>query len=169
MRYGVRFLLPLIVAIAVAGSGCYHLGPVSATGYRSIAVRMFRNTTLYPQLENQVSNAIIKRFQGDGGLQVRSEANADAILTGEIVKYQRLMVRSQHADTASPREYRISIDARVEVRDRVTGKQILAPTVVTGHADTFIGSDLQSSQQQALSVIADDIAKQVVSLLVEGW
>jgi hypothetical protein len=159
----------LAVALAVAGCAGYRLGPTLGAEYRSVAVPMFRNKTYKPQLEAQITNSIIKRFQADGTLRVESVADADIILTGEITDYRRHQLRSARTDTGAPREYRVSIDAKIEARDRVTGKLVLAPTVVTGSADTFIGADLQSAEQQALPLIADDLAKQVVTLLAEKW
>ena len=129
---------------------------------------MFSNKTYRPQLEAQITNGILKRFQADGTLQVDSVENADIVLTGEIIEYRRHELRSLRSQIGAPREYRVSIEARVQARDR-TGKVVLAPTVVTGSADTFIGDDVQSAEAQALPLIADDLAKRVVTLLAEKW
>jgi hypothetical protein len=147
----------------------YHLGPVLKANYKSVAVVMFKNKTLQPQLEAQVSNGIIRRLQSDGTLRVESKENADIILTGQILHYRRQELRALQTAVLTPREYRINIDARVEARDRVTGDLVLSPKVITGSADTFIGTDLQSAEEQALPLIADDLARQVVSLLTESW
>jgi Lipopolysaccharide-assembly len=152
-------------------SGCmgYRVGPVLKADYRSVAVPMFKNKTLKPQLEAQVTNGIIRRLQSDGTLRVDSLENADIVLDGEIVSYRRTRLRALQTEASTPREFRVYIDARVEAHNRVTGKIILPPTIVTGSADTFIGDDLQSAEFQALPLIADDLARQVVSLLVESW
>jgi hypothetical protein len=147
----------------------YHLGPVLKADYKSVAVLMFKNKTLKPQLEAQVTNGIIKRLQSDGTLRVESKENADIILTGQILRYRRSALRALRTEVVTPREFRISIDAQIEARDRVTGKVLLKPAVITGSADTFIGTDLQSAEEQVLPLIADDLARQVVSLLVESW
>ncbi len=167
-------LLRVPVATALCGllfTGCmgYHVGSVLKANYRSVAVPMFKNKTLKPQLEAQVTNGIIRRLQSDGTLRVDSVDNADIVVAGEIVDYRRTRLRSLQTEASAPREFRIYVDARVEAHDRVTGKIILPPTIVTGTADTFIGNDLQSAEFQALPLIADDLARQVVSLLVESW
>jgi hypothetical protein len=151
--------------------GCagYRLGPTLHADYKSIAVPMFANKTLKPQLEAQVTNGIIKRLQSDGSLRVDSPANADVVLTGEIVRYYRRPLRSLRNETGTPREYRISLDARVEVRERATGKTVLPSMVLTGNSDTFIGTDLQTAEDQLLPLLADDLARQVATLLVEKW
>lgn len=147
----------------------YHVGPVTKTSFHSIAVPMFRNETLRPQLEAQISNAIIQRLQQDGSLQIEPRSRADVILTGTIFRYDRVALRSLRSDTGVPREYRISITVRVEARDRRTGETVLKPTEVEGKSDVLIGEDQQSAEMQALPLLADDIAKRVAGLLVESW
>ena len=163
-----RALAFLFIAALAGGSGCYHLGPVSKLSYRSVAVPVFKNKTLKPQLEAQISNAIIKRIQADGTLRVEWEADADIVVTGTILRFDRTVLRFQTDDSQVPREYRLSIEAMVEAHDHA-GHVVLAPQSITGHADTFLGNDLQSAEQQALPLIADDLARQIVSRLVERW
>ena len=173
MRYVVAretIVLPaLAVLLLVSGCAGYHVGPVSHRNFNSIAVPMFPNRTLRPQLEAQITNAIIKRLQQDGSLRVTSEANADVVLTGSIIHYQRDPLRSLRTDTGVPREYEIAITVRVEARDHRTGEVVLKTTDVIGKSDVFIGVDQQSAEEQVLPLIADDIGYRVMKLLVENW
>ena len=162
------WLTGCLCALAV-GCAAYQLGPTSALPYRSVAVLMFRNKTLKPQLEAQVTNAIIKRFQTDGTLRIESAANCDVVVTGQIIKFERQELRAVRTDVNTPREYRITITARIEARQRSTGELVFAPLTVEGRADTFIGTDLQSADEQALPLIAADLANRVVPLLAERW
>jgi hypothetical protein len=163
--------LTLALALATTLTGCagYRLGPTSGASYRSVAVVMFQNKTYHAQIEQQITSAIIRQLQSDGTLRVESPAGADIILTGEVTQYRRQVLRSQPGDSNAPREYEINIDARIEARDRVTGKLVLGPKAVTGKAATFIGTDLQSAEEQALPLVAQDIAQKVVTLLAEKW
>ena len=169
MTLVARFTLAFTLAVSLAGCADYRVGPTLGANYRSVAVLTFRNKTYLPQIEIQVTGAIIKGFQADGTLSIDSAASADVIVTGEITHYRRHGLRSQRTDTGAPSEYRITIEARVEARDRVTGQAVLPPTVVTGTADTFIGDDLQSAEQQVLPLVAENLAKRVVTLLAEKW
>lgn len=158
-----------IVCCGLAASCAgYKLGPATRPDYRSVAVPMFGNKTLHPQIEAQITNAILKRFQHDGTLRIESESVADVVLTGQITAYHRAAIRSARADTGTAREYRVTVTARVQARNR-TGELVLKPTQVSGTAETFIGADLQSADLQALPLIADDLARQVVSLLADRW
>jgi hypothetical protein len=164
-----RSLLVLVLALGLSGCAGYKLGSTLGPNYRSVAVSVFRNKTYQPQIETQVTGAIIRAFQADGTLRVESTAVADLILTGEIIQYSRHVLRSQPSDSNAPREYRITIEARIEARDRTTGRIIVGPTTVTGNGDTFIGDDLQSAEQQVLPMVANDLAKRVVTLVAEKW
>jgi hypothetical protein len=169
MVHVIRAVLLLLVSSLLFGCAGYHVGPVTKTSFHSIAVPMFRNETLRPQLEAQISNAIIRRLQQDGSLQIQSQPRADAVLIGTVVRYDRIALRSLHTDTGVPREYRISIAVRVEARDRRTGETVLKSTEIEGKSDVLIGEDQQSAEMQALPLLADDIAKRVAGLLVESW
>jgi hypothetical protein len=159
----------LLTAFLVAGCAGYRVGPVAQRNFKSIAVPMFRNKTLHPQLEAQIANAIIKGLQLDGSLRIESEPNADVVLDGAVIHYERTALRMLRNDTNVPREYEITITVRVEARDRRTGEVVLKPTEVSGKSDVFIGTDQQSAELQALPLIADDIARKIVGLLVENW
>lgn len=159
----------LLCALLLPGCAGYKLGPVTKLDYQSIAVPMFKNRTYQPQLEAQITNALIKRLQTDGSLAIRSTDDADTVLTCEIISYRRMMLRGRRIDTTVPAEFRLTIEARVEAHDRITGKVILPPTVVSGQAETLVGSDQQSAERQALPLIAEDMARRTASLLLELW
>src|SRR5579859_1955445 len=161
-----QLLLTCLFAFGCAG---YHIGPVTKRSFNTIAVPMFRNDTLRPQLEAQISNAIIRRLQQDGSLRIEDASRADAVLIGTIVSFERASLRSLRTDTGVPREYEITITVRVEAKDRRTGEILLKSTEVQGKSDVFIGEDQQSADEQALPLVADDIAHRVTGLLVESW
>jgi PBP1b-binding outer membrane lipoprotein LpoB len=164
-----RVAVVLVLANLLTGCASYHLGSLLKGNYRTVAVVMLKNRTLQPQLESQVSNAIIKQFQSDGTLRVVSAADADIVLTGEITEYLRRDVRSARQDSGIPREYQITIVTKVQAVDRRTGKTILTPTVVRGMSATFIGNDLQTAEEQVLPLVAEDVGRQASRLLTESW
>jgi hypothetical protein len=173
MSRGARHYLAAatIAACLLLQTGCagYRVGPVLNADYKSAAVPMFKNKTLRPQLEAQITNAIIRQLQSDGTLRIDSQDAADIVVAGEIIDYQRTPLRSVRQETGVAREYRITITAQVDARDRRTGQAIFSAAKVAGSTDVFIGDDLQAAESQALPLIADELARNVVSLLVESW
>jgi len=169
MKAFPRLLGISVLTTLLAGCCGYRVGPVSPTSYHTVAVPVFRNATYQPQLEGETTAAIVRAFQTDGTLRVTAASEADIILTGEIIRYNREDLRSLRNDTRKPREYRITVDAKLRARDRRTGALVLKDTIVRGRADTFIGTDQQSAEQQALPLCAEDLARKTVRMIVEAW
>ncbi len=159
----------LLLPCLLAGCFGYRLGPAGKTTYRTVAVPMFANQTIRPQLEAQVTNGIIKRLHQDGTLRVVDREQADVVVLGTIVDYDRAVLRTEKDDTGVPREYRITIRVQVIIRDERNDQPIVPSRTIEGVADTFIGSDLQAADYQALPLAADDLARKVVTLLTERW
>lgn len=161
----------VVVTFIILLTGCagYRLGATQDLPYRSVAVPVLKNSTLFPGLETVVTSAIRRRFQSDGTLQLETAGQADVIVSGTIRHYQRRPVRSVRTDAGTPREYKVTIVARIEVRDRLTGKLVFPATDVEGEAETFVGTDLQSADAQVWPLVADDLAQSVVTLVAERW
>lgn len=169
MKAFTRLFAIAILSTLLAGCCGYRVGPVSPTNYHTVAVPVFRNATYQPQIEGETTAAIIRAFQTDGTLRVIEANEADVIVTGEIIRYGREDLRSLRNDTRKPREYRITVEAKLRARDRRTGALVLKDTIVRGRADAFIGTDQQSAEQQALPLCAEDLARRTVRMIVEAW
>ena len=73
----------------------------------------------------------------------------------------------QTNDVLTPQEYTLGLAARVVAVDVNSGKTIL-DKVVSGRTYIRIGNDQSSSERQAIPLLADDVARHAVSLLVDG-
>jgi hypothetical protein len=168
MRRG-SFILTCLAALAVAGCAGYKLGPVggAVAGEKSVQIVPFANQTLEPRLTDGVTTALRKRFQQDGTYKLATRDDGDIILTGTIVGYDRSEISFQKEDLLTLRDFRVDMTANFTARSRVTGNVILEKTV-TGHIITRIGNDIVSAERQALPLLAEDLARQIVSLLTEG-
>lgn len=161
----------MLAVLAVFGSGCssYRLGPVTefAAGARSIRVETFVNRTTEPRLSDALALQLRKRLQQDGTYRLDTKGDADVVVTGTIVDFDRQGLSFQPRDVITPRDYRITIMAQVIARERATGK-ILLNRRVAGHTNLRVGADLSTTERQAMPVLAEDLARNITSLLVEG-
>lgn len=152
-------------------SGCagYGLGPTNGleAGERSIQVNPFVNQTTEPRLVAPVTTSIRKQLQHDGTYRLNTGNEGDIIVSGNILEYDRSSLSYQPKDTLTPRDYRITIIAHVTARERHSGKVILDRRV-SGHTTVRIGTDLNSAERQAIPLLAEDLARNVTSLLVDG-
>ena len=75
--------------LVAAAAGCYKFTGGGLPGnVKTVAVLPFDNRTGEPQLTQEVSEAIRQAAEGRLGLRAAPEADADAVVRGEIVRYE---------------------------------------------------------------------------------
>jgi hypothetical protein len=168
----MRVSLPLIlIVVAVTAMGCagYKLGPTNGVAARaqSVQVNPFVNETIEPRLGEAVTHSLRKALQQDGSFRLDTSDTGDVIVSGKVVRYDRRYLSFQRSDVLTPRDYRLVITAQVNARDRWTGK-VLLDRKVTGQSTIRVGDDLVSAERQAIPLVAEDFARNMTALLVDG-
>lgn len=161
--------LPLLLALLLSGCAGYRLGPSNGVeaGAKSVQVAPFVNQTLQPQLTDFVTSLMREELQRDGTYRLATHSDGDIILTGSLISYQRIVVTFNPNDVLTVQDYRLSLTAQVSARERSTGKVILNQPV-TGYTLMRVGADLPSAERQAMPLLAQDLARNITDLLVEG-
>ena len=164
-----RALFHLCLALSLTGCAGYQLGPSNgmAAGGKTIQVQPFVNKALEPRLSDAVTTSLRKTLQRDGTYKLRTTDASDILLSGSIIVYDRQQLSYQPNDILTPRDYRIRIIAQFTATDRSTGKVLLQKTA-SGRTTVRVGTDLTSAERQALPLAADDLARNITSLLVDG-
>ena len=93
--------------------------------------------------------------------------NNHPLVTGMIVGYDRAALSFQPTDVITARDFRVTLTAAVTVLERSTGRTNLHREV-TGHTTIRFGTDQTSAERQALPLLAEDLARNITSLLVDG-
>lgn len=165
----LKFFLPGLAAVALAGCASYHLGPVNGAvaGEKSIEVQPFNNQTLQPRLGDALTQSLRECLQADATYHLATHVPGDVIVTGVIREYTRQGLGYLSTDVATPENYRVDAVAHVTVRDRLSGKLIMDKDV-KGHTFVNIGTDLASAERQALPLLAADLAQNIAAILDEG-
>ena len=165
-----------VLGVLVLGplSGCagYRVGNTSGRdlqGVRSVYVPVAKNTSLEPDLEMTVTNAVIRRFNNDGTLEVNQSSFADSELDIVITNVKQTPIRSSTSDILVTAEYQLTIQATVTFVNRRLGRKIFENIAVSGSTTFFTQSDIQEGERQALPLAADDLANNAVKLITEGW
>ncbi len=93
---------------------------------RTVAILPFDNRTGEPALTQEVTAAITEAVQGRLGLRPASENNADAVVRGEIVRYDPDIPLSFEAGQGqvTVTRRRVQITVNVEIFDQREGKTI---------------------------------------------
>ena len=85
-----RFLVVvLLIAAAASSCGVYKFSPAGRSSIRSIAVERFENETVELGLTDLMTDGVINAFIADGNLNVVPPENADAVLVGTLLRYER--------------------------------------------------------------------------------
>jgi hypothetical protein len=168
----MRGLKPLGVGLlAVVLSGCagYRLGPTASAADRGKTVRVnfFENKTIEPRLVEAVNHALRKSLQQDGTYKLSTRGEADIVVNGVIVNYERQGLTYEPTDTLTVRDYQVKLRVALTATERGSGKVILARDVF-GRTTIRVGADLSSAERQALPLLADDFARNATTLLAEG-
>jgi hypothetical protein len=167
-RRARRWLAAGLLA-ALCGCAGYRLGPSNgaASGAKSVQIVPFANRTLEPHLGDAATSALRKELQRDGTYRLATREAGDVVVTGVITRYQRYEESFLPNDVLTVQDYRVTVTAQITARDRATGK-VLLDRPITGATLVRVGSDLTSAERQALPLLADDLAKNVTSLLTDG-
>jgi hypothetical protein len=164
-------LFPFLGGMLATLSGCagYQLGPTSGVARldKSVQIVPFSNATLEPRLTDALTSQLRKELQHDGTFRLATHDDGDIVVTGAITHYQRGELSFNPGDTLTVRDFRLNMTARVTARERSSGK-LLLDKPVTGYTIIRFTSDLPSAERQALSLLADDLAKHVTALLADG-
>ena len=167
----MRFSL-LLSTLLLAFCGCagYRLGPTNGTvaGDQSVQVTPFANQTLEPRLGDAVTAALRRSLQHDGTYRLATRDQADIIVSGVITRYDRHELSLQPNDVLTARDYRVNATVQVTARETSTGRVLFRDKEVKGYTLIRIGSDLTSTERQAIPLLAEELAKSVTALLVDG-
>lgn len=165
----MRFLLSILALALATGCAGYQLGPTNglAAGTRSIEVKPFQNDTYEPRLTEAVTTSLRRTIQNDGTYRLATRDNGSYILTGRIVEYDRGSLSFDPRDVLTTRDYSLRVAAKIELRERGTGKVILTHEA-TGRTLVRGLADLAATERQAIPLMAEELARNITSQIVDG-
>jgi outer membrane lipopolysaccharide assembly protein LptE/RlpB len=162
--------LLFLVALFLDGCAGYTIGPATPSYLKkihTIAIPNFANKTLLPRLEVLVTSTVIQQFQQDGTFKIVNADAADATLKAEIAAVGRSPARSVRGNVLATTEFNLVLTVKYTLVGR--DGQVLAPGAASGSTNFFVGNDINTDERQALPLAAQEMARQLVSQLSEGW
>lgn len=166
-RSALSWLSLLLCASILCGCAGYKLGPTGELRNRSVKVNPVINSTLEPALGTAVSHALRKRLQQDGTLRLETKEGGDILVNTEIISYTRRGIAFQKNDTLTSEDYELTMIVKVVVIEGGTGRELVNKNV-RGRTTLRVGSDLVSAESQALPNLADNLARNITDLIVDG-
>jgi hypothetical protein len=156
-----------LLFLVAAGCGVY-----SATSGRVeerlkyVAVPYLENNSAKPDLEIELTDAIIRALQQDNTLKVVGDADARVILQGKIVRYRVAPAFASASGQVDEQQVQILVELEMLVRD--SGEKIFEKKRLTGTGN-YVLNDPDSSEAKATEEAAQEIVRGVLALVVEDW
>jgi hypothetical protein len=160
--------LPVLLALLCAGCGVYSAssGRVDAA-IRRVAVPYLENLSAEPDIEVELTEAIITAIQEDNTLKIVGEDNADSILSGKVVRYS--LQESFATAEQLVNEFQVQIAVELTFTIVNTGQHLFEKKRFTGTGNYQLndpaGRDINTARQDAAAEIVRDVLAQVV----EDW
>lgn len=166
-----RAFAALAVLATISGCGVYSTRPGKIPGHiKSVAIPIFENRTTQAELDDEITQAIVNRFVADNNLRVVGEAEADAILSGAVLRYDNAVFG--FTGNVQAEEYRVSIIVDCRFFDKVKNREMWRDEGLTKTANYYVvevpGQPAKTEidgRQEAIQKIADE----VLSRIVDAW
>ena len=113
-----RYFAAIVVVISLSCG--YKAGSLLPGHIKKIYIPTFENETTRYGIEQDLTSLVVDAFTNDNRLSVVSEGEADAMLRGAIVGYQKGALTFDRAQTVD--EFKIEITVSVEFEDLREGK-----------------------------------------------
>ena len=176
-----KYLLPrcLILALlcALVSSCGYSARALLPSRFKTVHIAPFKNKisytsdeareTYFPLLEIKIRNAVADRFLFDGNLKVDNSEQADLLLKGELIGYQRDGLR--YTENEDVQEYRIRIEVSLQLWDSEKNELLWEEPSFSADTTYFLTGPLAKSETTAVEDALKDLARRVVERTIEDW
>jgi outer membrane lipopolysaccharide assembly protein LptE/RlpB len=159
-------------AVILCGCG-YHLvgrGGTLPEGVRSVAVPLLANETRRPEVEQRVTEELVRELTVRSGVKVLAgREGADALLSGAITGYESSPVLLNPEGRAT--RYEITMTARMRLED-LRGNQVLwANDQYVFRSQYDVPEDATFFDQEIVAIdqVAREFAVSVVAAILEGF
>ena len=166
-------LLGILLAVILlngCGYGLVGRGPGGLPAHiTSVAIPIFANNTLEPEIEKEITSAVRREFIQDGRLKVVAKAKATALLEGQLESYVLDPVAFDAFDRAT--QYRVVIGVHVSFKDLVKEK-VLLDQKFSAREEFTVASTIVSREAAKVTsrqVAARELAGQLLNLILEGF
>ena len=171
-----RFIAVLVMGLLSLGGCGYTTGSLLPANYHTISIEPFSNKVGYlngnvrglyiPLLENKTNDAVVSRFQIDGHLKVAKSQNADLVLKGDLIGFDREDVRLN--DNQGVDEYRVRVTVSLKLLDAAGTEEWSEPSF-SGEATYFTSGPQAKPESAALEDALTDLSRRIVERTIENW
>ena len=181
MKQVKNYLIIFVLAIFFV-SGCgYTTHSLLPPHIKKIYVENFKNSinitdegenrnlykTYRPRLELDITRAVIDKYILDANLKIALPEDADCILNGELIGFDREALRYDEADNVE--QYRIVIYVKIQLKDIKQNKIIWQYNSFAGSFEYYTTGSQAKSESTAVNEAINDLARRIVWETIEVW
>lgn len=160
----------LLILSSCAGYRLGNIPDAEMRGVRTIYVPVVKNETYEPAIQVLVTNAVLRRLDQDGTYQSGRIGEADATMEITLTDYRRISSRRARSNSLVTEEYDLQLEATVTLVNHRTGKKFLDSEVVVGDSALYVNENrFQENERQAMPLVAEALAYEIVRRVTEGW
>jgi hypothetical protein len=156
-RSGAELLLGFL-SVLLAGCIYGFAGGGLPPNIKTVAILPFDNQTPQPTLQRELNDQMRRDLTGRLGLREQSEAKADAVVRGTILRYEADIPAAYSADpnqqSATERKLQITLD--VEIVDQTSGRTLWSRKGLTAEG-TYPERSEEQGRRQAVEKIVNEI------------
>jgi hypothetical protein len=154
-----------LALIAVLSCG-YTAGSLLPKHIERIYIPTFENQTTRYGVEQDLTTTVIDAFTSDNRLTVVSRSEADAMLRGVIVEYEKGALTFDRAQTVD--EFKIEMTVSVEFEDLREGKVLWKEDEFRAW-ESYTETGEATGESEALKSVVQTLASDMLSRTLEGW
>ncbi len=163
----IVFLLLFLCLALYLNSCAYTVKSILPEHIKKVTVTTFKNNTFHYGLEDTLTDAVIREFIVDGRLRVGRAKTADALLSGEITRYDREPLSYDNENIVE--EYKIRIMVDITFKDLTTAEALWKEKEMEGEATYSVRIEPIETEQEGLERAIEELARRIVSRTIEGW
>jgi hypothetical protein len=160
-----RNLLAVIIPVVALSCG-YSASTLLPKHIKKICIPAFENETTRYGIEQDLTSTVTDAFVNDNRLSVVSESEADAMLRGIIVSYEKGALTFDRAQTVD--EFKIEITVAIEFEDLREGKVLWTEDSFRAWESYKEGGEA-GGEEEALKAAIETLSSDILSRTLEGW
>ena len=143
------------VVATLTSCGVYTFNPQGKSDITSVAVERFDNETPEFGLADRMTDDVIDAFIADGSMKIVSTENADAILIGSLVRYDRRPHEFTPEDEVI--SYAVTMDFDIILKNSGDGSEIWKERISQQGIYKVDEESEEDGQQAAIGLLVDAI------------
>ncbi len=153
----------ILILFLFVGCSVYTFNPKGKSTLESISIELFENTPAEYGLEDRMTEQVIDAFISDGSIKIVPGENAEALLLGKLIKYERKPYDPNELDQVE--SYAIYMTFEIRLVKTLDDTEIWTNNINQFGVYSIEEEVEEDGQQRAIEKLVDDI----INKTIKSW